>query len=1009
VHSVLNQVLQGVSIAQRRRGVASAYANLSIDDHSNSLILSGSEAHFKVVEQLLKVLDKVPEKGERDVQFVWLRNARAVEVVNKIEPVFSDRPQGERPVIEADTFANSITLIGRRSDVAQARDLISRLDETSKDSSIQVRLRPIDRLPAEQMARMLQNIYPQMAAGRLKVVDKLPQPKPVANTNAAAANTNAPAAAAVAAVPDQPQPEVVIAIDKQANALLLSGPANELDQIERIVSELSFSFMGNDAEFRLFALKEADPVIVARTVNQLFRVDQPQPQQPQQGQPQQPQPAPAQAREPRITVVAEPRTRSVIVRAKPADFALVEALINQLDASQVTAQIDYRVITLTNALPEKVLPLVQEMVNQLRLARPGDPVSVTLDGRSRGLLLIARTPLMEQVEKMIRALDTPSVFSEAEVLVVSLKKANATQLAAILQNMLKPGAQGEWTTEARELQEQIRRLKIQNESGQAVLLDLTKPIKIMSDPVAGGQGGNRLLLTSTADNLKALSTVVAMMDTVALGEGVDVKIIRLERADADAVAQTLNSVFSQGQKLGTGPGGKAEPESTSGKALVNPLNVALDARNNAIILSGHKESLELAEKIISDLDKQLERFITEVRLFQLKYASASKILPLLQAVFAEGPAVPGSAGLQTQVTRLRTALDGTEPKSTEQPRSRAALIMQADETANVIIAAARTDMLPLIQDVLKQLDVPAASGLSTVRLFALKHADPQVVQKVINDLYAGSRGGQVRNEDKPTVTLDDRTGTLIVAGPERTFAIIESLLSTLDRELPLEMRDIRILPLEHADATDLAAQLQKLLDARVTQKTAMGRGQADALRVLLVAEPRSNSLLIGGSKDSFELVQTLASQLDKAATALSGKIRQVTLQYADARNVATALNQLFSQRYQTAKSPEVQRNKPVIVPDTRSNSLLIGAGIDDNQVMDDLLLKLDKKLDDPALQLGVLALKHNDSGKVAATIENIFAARLQSRTPPGEQPSPQDRVKIETDPLNNALIVSASR
>jgi hypothetical protein len=39
------------------------------------------------------------------------------------------------------------------------------------------------------------------------------------------------------------------------------------------------------------------------------------------------------------------------------------------------------------------------------------------------------------------------------VLVVSLKKANATQLAAILQNMLKPGTQGEWTAEARELQE----------------------------------------------------------------------------------------------------------------------------------------------------------------------------------------------------------------------------------------------------------------------------------------------------------------------------------------------------------------------------------------------------------------------------------------------------------------------------------------------------------------------------------------------------------------------------
>jgi type II secretion system protein D len=499
------------------------------------------------------------------------------------------------------------------------------------------------------------------------------------------------------------------------------------------------------------------------------------------------------------------------------------------------------------------------------------------------------------------------------------------------------------------------------------------------------------------------------MDTVALSEGVDVKIVRLERADADAVAQTLTSIFSQGQKLAAGPGGTVQPEGGSGKALVNPLNVALDARNNAIILSGRKDSLELAEKIVNDLDKELERFITEVRLYQLKFASAAKILPLLQAVFAEGPAVAGSAGLQTQVTRLRTALDGAEPKTTEQPKSRAALVVQADESANVIIAAARSDMLPLIEDVIKQLDVPAASGLSVVRLFPLKHADPQVVQKVINDLYAGGRAGQVRSEDKPSVTVDDRTGTLIVASTDRTFAIIESLLASLDKELAIDMRDIRILPLEHADANELAAQLQKLLDARVTQKGAIGRGQAEALRVLVIGEPRSNSLLIGGSKDSFELVQTLATQLDKAPSALSGKFRQVTLQYADARNIATALNQLFSQRYQAAKSPDVQRNKPVIVADPRSNSLLIGAAVDDNQVIDELIVKLDKKLEDPALQLGVLALKHNDSGKVANTIENIFAARLQSRTAAGEQPSPQDRVKIETDPLNNALIVSASR
>jgi type II secretory pathway component GspD/PulD (secretin) len=283
VQSVLNQVLQGVSIAQRRRGNGRGFSNLSVDERSNTLILTGSEAHFKVLEQLLATLDKVPEKGERDVQFVWLKNARAVDVATKLDAVFAERPQAERPVIEADSFANSVTLIGRRADVLQAQDIISRLDETSKDNSIQVRLRPVDTLPAEQMARMLQNIYPQMSSGRLKVVEKLSPIKAATTTNAPSATTNAPAAPAAAPEQTRPEPEVVVAVDKEANALILSGPASELDQIDRIVTDLSFSFISNDAEFRLIALKEADPIVVARTINQLFRIEPPpQPQQQQQ-------------------------------------------------------------------------------------------------------------------------------------------------------------------------------------------------------------------------------------------------------------------------------------------------------------------------------------------------------------------------------------------------------------------------------------------------------------------------------------------------------------------------------------------------------------------------------------------------------------------------------------------------------------------------------------------------------------------------------------------------------
>ncbi|HXG47059.1 MAG TPA: secretin N-terminal domain-containing protein, partial [Methylomirabilota bacterium] len=178
VSGVLEQLLQNVTRYQARtRAGRFIPAEVSVDERANAILIAGTPAHFKVVEKILPTLDQAPERSDRDVHFVWLRKARAYDVVSKLETVFSTREAKDRPVIEADEFNNSITIIARRSDVAQIQDLIGRLDEQSKDSSLQVRLRPLDRVTAEQMAKMLENIYPQMSAGRVRVVEKV-EPKP---------------------------------------------------------------------------------------------------------------------------------------------------------------------------------------------------------------------------------------------------------------------------------------------------------------------------------------------------------------------------------------------------------------------------------------------------------------------------------------------------------------------------------------------------------------------------------------------------------------------------------------------------------------------------------------------------------------------------------------------------------------------------------------------------------------------------------------------------------------
>ena len=107
-----------------------------------------------------------------------------------------------------------------------------------------------------------------------------------------------------------------------------------------------------------------------------------------------------------------------------------------------------------------------------------------------------------------------------------------------------------------------------------------------------------------------------------------------------------------GGKQGTSVVGKAEPESAVGKALVNPLNVSADLRTNVVVLSGQEESVALAEVLCGELDKESGKITAEVRCFRLKNGDATRLMPILQAVFAEGTAVAGTEGLLTQVTRL---------------------------------------------------------------------------------------------------------------------------------------------------------------------------------------------------------------------------------------------------------------------------------------------------------------------------------------------------------------------
>src|SRR6185369_11024190 len=207
----------------------------------------------------------------------------------------------------------------------------------------------------------------------------------------------------------------------------------------------------------------------------------------------------------------------------------------------------------------------------------------------------------------------------------------------------------------------------------------------------------------------------------------------------------------------------------------------------------------------------------------------------------------------------------------------------------------------------------------------------------------------------------------------------------------------------------VATALQQIVNTRAQQKAALTAQSQLSLRAIVIPDSRINSIIVGGATEVFELVEALAKQLDVPGISLAGQIRLIPLQHANAGTLAVSLNNLFTQRYAATRSADVQRNRPIILPDARINALFVSAGVEDNKALDELLQKLDQKLADPALQIEVIGLQKNDSARVAEMIQTIFAGRLQAMTVPGQTANPQDRVIASADALSNAMIVVANK
>ena len=257
---------------------------------------------------------------------------------------------------------------------------------------------------------------------------------------------------------------------------------------------------------------------------------------------------------------------------------------------------------------------------------------------------------------------------------------------------------------------------------------------------------------------------------------------------------------------------------------------------------------------------------------------------------------------------------------------------------------------------------PGGSDAFVTQLIPLKFADVNQIRGLLSPLVS----------KESSLLSYVPTNTLILTETTSNIARLKKIIAILDVKAPTKI--FRVAPLQHADAGELAGSLQTALQGLVeTQSDTEGQlpsDQAERRRrrrqrnaqspqsaadgPTIIADTRTNSLVLIATPASMEVAQDIIAKLDIPTPAGRGKIHVYYLSHANAEELAQVLTAQAPEIAQIQEAPsDGQAQQPrrpttgktptdiTITADKPTNSLVITANPESYAIIEDIIKKLD--------------------------------------------------------------------
>jgi type II secretion system protein D len=602
----------------------------------------------------------------------------------------------------------------------------------------------------------------------------------------------------------------------------------------------------------------------------------------------------------------------------------------------------------------RVFPLKNIPPGELRDKVRGvlsEKASIEVDERGHQLIVTDYTDNIRLLGELIREIDVPSI-SETVIEIYPLKYSEADDLSLLISAVLNAQA-GPLPSSASPSPSPRP-----PQPGMPMPMPSSPPPSSGAPPQPAATGSqqvriwpdktsNRLIVAAPRSKIPEVEKLIEILDTEKPAD-VSVRVLPLKHVSAEDLVKEIAPLY---QKMG-------------GRSLKEMIEITANTRANSLIILSSESNFKMIEKLVSALDTA-EAQERVMQAFPLRNADAEETAKQLQELNQD----------QDSTSRYPFYFFS----SSMQGQSRKKINVVADRRRNTVIVQAPPAAMENIARIIETLDEPVTDNNLAPKIYPLKYVSALDIEEVLNELFlkrqqqrtywdfygpsrtttdqdAGRLYGKVR------ITSEPYSNSIIVTSnsPEN-LAAVEEILQQLDVPSQAGETTLRV-GLKFAQAVSVASTIN-ILFARGGAPPLRGAPQQPAPQ-----DPRGQQQQASSTQRGFELEQE--AKEDAYYPWLGGQ--QETPRGADGRSTTRPVSDLVG--------------RVRVVPDRRSNSLLITANVHFlPQVM-----KLINELDAPTAQVLIEA-------KIIE-ISADFRDRL------GVRWTPDGRIFDEED-MDNALLI----